>query len=210
MKTRKRLLSLALALCMVLTMLPGVAWAADTPTSGTCGADGDNITWTLQSDGTLLLQGSGKTEDYGGAWFRLPAPWRDLADQIYEIRVEGSITYLGSCLFEDCTSAIGITLPGTLETIRSDSLPKGESASVEYVVVSPGQGNFVEDGGVLYAKECSMTDNYVIGNLEDGKETYFIRLCIIHQQGEILPIRYWVKPKLFLLMHSVETLICAL
>ena len=31
--------------------------------SGTCGAQGDNLTWTLTDDGTLTISGKGDMED---------------------------------------------------------------------------------------------------------------------------------------------------
>ena len=45
--------------------------------SGTCGKDGDNITWTLSDDGTLTLSGSGEMENYYGN-----QPWRVNINQI--------------------------------------------------------------------------------------------------------------------------------
>ena len=46
---KKRLLSIFLAVCMVFTLLPTSAFAATT-VSGTCG---DNLTWTLDSEGIV-------------------------------------------------------------------------------------------------------------------------------------------------------------
>ena len=52
---KKRVLSVFLVLCFVLTLLP--AAFADSSTSGACG---DNLTWTLDGDGTLTISGTGK------------------------------------------------------------------------------------------------------------------------------------------------------
>lgn len=144
---RKRLLSALLVLCMVLTLLPGTAFAAET--SGKCG---DSINWYLQNDGTLLLDGNGETYDYGWYWFKDEAPWYDLSDQIKGINVQGNITYLGTALFSSCTNAVGITLPGSIEEIASDALP--QYGACQYVIVGSG-GNFVGDGGVLYVKDAA-------------------------------------------------------
>ena len=40
--------------------------------SGTCGAQGDNLTWTLTPDGTLTISGKGDMEDYEDF---LDVPW---------------------------------------------------------------------------------------------------------------------------------------
>lgn len=82
---KKRLLSAILSFCMLLTMAPTVAFAADgddeaantisladaTETSGTCGAEGsaDSVKWALTDDDgdgfyTLTISGSGAMADY--------------------------------------------------------------------------------------------------------------------------------------------------
>lgn len=35
-------------------------------TSGTCGKNGDNLTWTLDDEGTLTISGLGEMEDFLG------------------------------------------------------------------------------------------------------------------------------------------------
>lgn len=72
---KKRLLSAILSFCMLLTMAPTVAFAADgddeaantisladaTETSGTCGAEGDNVTWKLTENDDSLYCVEGDT-----------------------------------------------------------------------------------------------------------------------------------------------------
>lgn len=67
-KHEKRILSFALALCFVLTLLPA-AFADSEPISGT---DGDNIAWAFDN-GTLTVSGSGEMSDC--TWY---AAWDDL------------------------------------------------------------------------------------------------------------------------------------
>ena len=50
---KKKFLSIVLALSMLCAFVPLVASAA---TSGTCG---ENVTWTLDEDGTLTISGTG-------------------------------------------------------------------------------------------------------------------------------------------------------
>ena len=70
---RKRLLSFVLAVLMIASLLPATALAADIVDSGTCGAEGNgsNLTWTLDSEGTLTISGTGAMENY----FSDDAPW---------------------------------------------------------------------------------------------------------------------------------------
>ena len=67
MKTKKlRILSALLAVAMLLALMPTAAFAADDPpTSGTCGANGDNLTWSFDTTtGTLTISGTGAMKDY--------------------------------------------------------------------------------------------------------------------------------------------------
>ena len=87
---KKRLISLLVALCMAVTLLPVsalTAWAEDPPKSGKCGAtgDGSDVTWQLtentddSSTYTLTISGSGAMEDYSNS---LSRPWSSFQQQI--------------------------------------------------------------------------------------------------------------------------------
>lgn len=52
----KKLLCLALALCMAAALLPPSAFAAEVVQTGQCG---DSLTWTLDDEGTLTVSGTG-------------------------------------------------------------------------------------------------------------------------------------------------------
>ena len=105
MKTRKlRLLSALLALAMLLALLPTAAFA-DTVVYGTfgnCGAEGDNLTWTLDSDGTLTISGTGAMYDYDTGNNDLP-PWYSRRDQIQEVVIGNGVTSIGNDAFYGCT-----------------------------------------------------------------------------------------------------------
>lgn len=60
---RKRMLSLFLMLCMVASMITAIPVTVSAATSGTCG---DNLTWTLDDEGTLIISGTGDMWDWGG------------------------------------------------------------------------------------------------------------------------------------------------
>ena len=55
---RKIFLSVILALCLAVSILPVMASAADS------GSLGNDVTWTLSSEGVLTVSGTGKTADY--------------------------------------------------------------------------------------------------------------------------------------------------
>ena len=108
MKTRKlRLLSALLALAMLLALLPTAAFAEDTVygtlsgvPSGNCGAEGDNLTWTLDSDGTLTISGTGAMADYVVG---KDQPWYGQKDKIKKFVVENGVTTIGNVAFSGHT-----------------------------------------------------------------------------------------------------------
>lgn len=84
--------------------------------SGVCGAEGDNLTWTLYDNGMLRIAGTGAMADYGS---RNQAPWRWNTSSVNCIKVEEGVTSLGNWAFRICPSLESITLPTTLQRIGS-------------------------------------------------------------------------------------------
>ena len=84
--------------------------------SGTCGADGDNLTWVLTDDGTLTISGSGEMKDYSDSSV---APWYTKRTKILSVVVEDGVTSIGSYAFKDCLKLASITLPEGIKSIGS-------------------------------------------------------------------------------------------
>ena len=123
MKTRKlRLLSALLAVAMMLALLPTAAFAADgeLPTSGTCGAKGneDNVHWTLESDGTMTISGSGAMAGYASANGQ---PWTGQRDNIKNLVVEDGVTSIGNNAFRDYTALKNVDLSKALSLKTIDT-----------------------------------------------------------------------------------------
>jgi hypothetical protein len=90
MNNIKRFLTFVLVLTLILTVA-APAYAAGVVDSGTCG---ENLTWTLDEEGTLTISGSGAMENYS-SW-DAPTPWDDYADQIKVAVVAIGVTSIGS------------------------------------------------------------------------------------------------------------------
>ena len=113
---KKRVLSVFLVLCFVLTLLPA-AFADSTPTSGKCG---DNLTWTLEGN-KLTISGTGDMYDYDDSWDN-SAPWqREYGDMITEVVIKQGVTSIGSFAFRDCYNLESINVPADNNTYSSEN-----------------------------------------------------------------------------------------
>ena len=88
---------------------------------GNCGAEGDNITFTLTDEGVLTLTGTGAMQDYEESYYYssdTAAPWYN-SDVTYvsSVIVGEGITHIGNYAFYNCTLLAEVSLPSTLETI---------------------------------------------------------------------------------------------
>ena len=110
--------------------------------SGTCGVDGDNLTWTLTCDGLLTISGTGRMAFYGeGA---PNTPWKEYMNDIKKLVVEDGVTYISdyTCLragklkeviigegvtrighgaFCTCNNLERVVLPSTVDTIEEQT-----------------------------------------------------------------------------------------
>lgn len=79
--------------------------------SGTCG---ENVTWTLDEEGVLILSGTGATYDYSSG----PAPWyTSYRTSIKTVIIEEGITRIGSYLFDTCSSITSVVIPESVTEI---------------------------------------------------------------------------------------------
>ena len=105
---KKRIASILLAVMMIVTLLPlglvETAWAAS---SGTCGKNGDNVTWKLTSEGTLTISGTGDMADF--EWDG--TPWYSVSSQVKSVVIKDGVTSIGDCAFGGCISLTSVSIP---------------------------------------------------------------------------------------------------
>ncbi len=87
--------------------------------SGTCGANGDNLTWTLNTEtGVLNITGEGAMTDWTSS---SNAPWHSYCDSIKTVNIGNGVTTIGESAFGYCESITSVTVPDSVRII-------GESA----------------------------------------------------------------------------------
>ena len=116
----KKITALWLTAVFVFGLLT-VFGAATPVASGECGAEGDSVLWTLETDGTLTVTGSGAMRDY--AWGA--SPWYENG-AIKAVRIGRGVTSVGGYAFYGCASLKRVSLPEGLVSSASSALAKSE------------------------------------------------------------------------------------
>ncbi len=174
---KKRIISILLALVLCVGMLPVVALGAEIVASGECGAQGDNVTWTLDSNGTLMISGSGEMADYITIGYK--APWYSRNTSIQAIVIESGITSIGASTFESCNNLTSVTIPDSVTSIGNSAFSRCSRLteitipdSVKYIgdafygcssltnVTIPDRVKYI--GGYTFA-DCSILTSVTIG-----------------------------------------------
>ena len=170
---KKRLLSAILSFCMLLTMAPTVAFAADgddeaantisladaTETSGTCGAGDseDSVKWNFNSStGTLTISGTGKmsnlnnsTETENISAGAGTYPWANLKDRITKIVIDDGVTSIGSKAFIAYTKVTSVSIGKDVSEIGVGALSQ-LSACTTFDVSSENSYFMTDTTGALF------------------------------------------------------------
>jgi len=103
------------SLCMiVVACFAFSAGAAEIVKSGTCGADGGNLTWALDDDGVLTVSGSGDMKNFTRSSY---IPWYSYRGSITNVVIGDGVTSIGDHAFESCIKLTSVTISDSITTI---------------------------------------------------------------------------------------------
>ena len=182
---KKRIASILLAVMMIVTLLPlglvDTAWAATFIGSGKCG---DNVTWSLTSDGTLTISGAGEMTDYGQTKRR--APWYNLRSQVKSAIITYDVTNIGSCAFYGCENLENVTIPDTVTSIGVGAF--SDCASLNKVTIPNG----VTEIGSYAFDDCMSLKSVEIPNgvtrISQGMFSYCTGLTSVNISSNVTTI----------------------
>jgi len=117
----KKLCTALIAIALVvlcLFALPTKANAADAAYKGKCG---DNVTWELHSDGTLVISGSGSMYNFTKwgmlGFFGFEAPWEACSNRIRSVVISEGVTSIGEGAFWGCANLTTMSIPKSVRYI---------------------------------------------------------------------------------------------
>ena len=105
--------------CSAVSAYQAAGWgnytiATEYTASGTCGAEGDNLTWTLCDDGTLTIRGTGEMKDWSS---ESAVPWYAYKDAIRSVVINEGVTRIGSYAFKYCNKIVNVSIPSSTTSI---------------------------------------------------------------------------------------------
>ena len=147
------------SVCSEIIVAQEVIPAGHTVEDGICtrckiyGICGENLTWSLDVEGTLTVSGTGDMYDYKS---NEQVPWDAIKDRIWEIVIEDGVTHIGNWTFRDCGNATHVTMADSVTSIGDFAFCecwKLENVRISENVTSIGSGAFLE---------CFMLKRFVI------------------------------------------------
>lgn len=172
---KKRVFSLALALCMALALLPSAALAADSDFKI---EDGVLIEYTGPG-GDVVIPSSVTTIDRRAFYLRgsltsvtIPDSVTSIGDSAFygcsgltSITIPNSVTSIGNDAFLGCDSLTSVTIPSSVTSIGACAFANCEDLTS--IAVEPGNPNYMSEDGVLFSKDKTELHSYPAGKSGD-------------------------------------------
>ena len=116
----KKFAKLCTAILVLFAVLTVSALAAEVLYSGTCGGEGDgsNLTWTLDDEGTLRIEGNGRMNDYN---WRNSSPWYNYRSSVKSAVIGEGVTSIGDYAFSGCSSLTSMAIPEGVTSIGGNA-----------------------------------------------------------------------------------------
>ncbi len=126
-------------------------WENNYIAEGTCG---NNLTWTLDNDGTFIIDGTGNMTNYSSS----SVPWYSYRSQIKNVKIQSGVASVGDYAFFNCNNLTSVTIPNTATAIGERTFGNCVNLSnitIPDSILSVGNYAFVD---------CDNLSNISIGN----------------------------------------------
>ena len=171
--------------------LAPAAKAATIVDSGNCG---NNVTYTLDSDGLLTISGTGDMANYNVMWNNC-APWKNEA--VKSVVISDGVTSIGEYAFSGCTGLTSIAIPDGVTSIGDyafSGCSSLTSVTIPDSVKNIGYGAFGDVLNIVYSGTASgspwgarVVNGYIENGLvyEDSSKTKLLA-CPSSREGTVV------------------------
>ncbi len=185
------------------------------------GTWGDNISWSLLSDGRLTISGVGSMHDFE---INSTEAWHPYASQITSVKIENGVTGIGAAAFRRCSALTQIEIPFGVTGIGARAfsycgsltevtLPAGvvtigeyafhECASLESIVIPDG----VTEIGINTFELCSSLVSAVIGEGVSGLPMSMFEKCTSLKNVVLPASATYIGLGMFMGCSSLESIV---
>lgn len=204
MKHMKRTLAILLTLVLLCTGVP-FAFAEDVTIvdSGYCGAEGDgtNLSWTLDSEGTLTISGEGVITEFAF----------ESNNMIKSVIIEEGVTKIGGYAFMNCTSLERVSVSDSVTEIGWAAFYQCPRAMIRIgkgcqtinniafsytnsIEVNKENAYYSSIDGVLFNKDQSELVSYPGAN---PRTNYTVPSCVIRIRTMAFAETYYLESLIF-------------
>lgn len=152
--------------------------------SGNCGANGDNVRYTLDKEGTLVVSGNGAMQKFGLDDTDTPI-FYSLKDKIKKVVFKQGVTTIEGNAFSGCDLIELVEVSASIQTMYSsglgDSINIFRCKSLQRIDVDDNNENFCSIDGVLFSKKAGKYENVYMFDSKEVRKEYEIneKGCLI-------------------------------
>ena len=127
----KKIFSAVLALSVIcggiapfVAEMPDISLTANAASENKTGTLGNDITWILDSEGTLTINGTGKMKNFSQTKSAFDDDVGNLKNNIKNVVISDGITNIGNYLFRNCQNIKTVTIPDSVQIIGSGAFAR--------------------------------------------------------------------------------------
>ncbi|MBQ9522033.1 MAG: leucine-rich repeat protein [Oscillospiraceae bacterium] len=168
---KKRVTCVLLVVLLLMVQVPSVF--AATVDSGKCG---DNLTWTLDDDGTLTISGTGSMMDFEGPkgmdlTMSTGSPWIGHRNEVIHVIIGEGVTNISRWAFAYCFNMISVSIPESVTSIEYRAFFNCSSLTNVSIPAS------ISDIGMGAFESCHSLTNVSIPNGVSKISSYAFAYC---------------------------------
>lgn len=130
----------------------------------------DNLSWTLDDEGTLTISGEGDMDDFP---YHSTSAWKKHKLSIKTIVINNGVTSIGNYAFENCESIESIIIPDSVSSIGNDAFYN----TAYYNNENNWENDVLYIGEHLIKAKAYIKDNYIIKKGTKHISTKAFALC---------------------------------